>query len=323
MSGMGVCSCMRGSAGCIEVEGEGELIVMRRSLIAVLVMGVGCLAEVSAEGDGEAPEPLPPEIEAMLDEGGEQHMREELGVNPITAPLIRDLLNELDAFRPVPLDVIAKNRRDLTFNNRPQTALYTGALVADGFMLTLAERQADVEEVGRALLRQATALGVGERLTRRSKSILERSSRGDWIGLREELIATQAEVEDAMMELRDEEVAHLVSFGGWMRGFQLACHATARNYFPQRASGLLKPEVVEYFQERLSTLHPRMAATELMRGIRGRLDEIAAVTRECGEAPPNAEQVERMKAAADGAFALFVSPVDSEGKITGLPQFAP
>jgi hypothetical protein len=260
------------------------------------------------------------QIERMLEESSEQHMREELGVNPITAPTIRNLLNDLDQFRPVPIDVIAQNRRDLTFPHRLQTAMHFGSLVADGFMLTLAERQADIEDIGRALIRQANNLGVGDRLTRRSKSILERSSRGDWIGMRQELIDTQADVEEAMMQLRDEEIAHLVSFGGWLRGFQLATHATAANYFPNRAQALVNEEVLEYFQDRLSTLHPQMQSTELVTGITSKLEQLHNLVKETSGRPPTRVEVDQMRDLADGIFLLSVSPVNEEGRITGPPQ---
>lgn len=260
------------------------------------------------------------QIERMLDESSEQHMREELGVNPITAPAIRNLLNQLDQFRPVPMELIAQNKRDLTFANRLQTAMHFGSLVADGFMLTLAERQADIEDIGRALIRQANNLGVGDRLTRRSKSILEKSSRGDWIGMRQELIDTQGDVEDAMMDLRDEEVAHLVSFGGWMRGFQLSANATTENYFPSRAEALLNDEVMEYFQERLSTLHPRMLQTELVEGIRNKLGQIREIGLEAKGRAPTRQEVEKMRYLANEIFLLSVSPVNEEGRIVGAPQ---
>lgn len=281
-------------------------------LAAILLSGLLGLGGLFAQSTEE--------IERMLDESGDQHMREELGVNPITAPEIRNLLNQLDNYRPVPMEIIVMNRRDLTFSNRLQTALHFGSLVADGFMLTIAERPADIEDIGKALIRQAHNLGVGDRLTRRSKSILDKSSRGDWIGMREELINTQADVEDAMMELRDEEIAHLVSLGGWLRGFQLAANSTAENYFPNRAEGLVNDEVMEYFLDRLSTLHPRMRSTELVASLVGKLRELRETGKEAQTRPPTREEVLRMRDLANEMFLLTVSPVNAEGKITGPPM---
>lgn len=259
------------------------------------------------------------ELERMLEESGNQHMREELGVNPITAPAIRNLLVQLENFRPVPLEEIARNKRDASFSNRMQTAMHFGSLVADGFMLTIAERQQDIEDIGKALIRQAGNLGVGDRLTRRSKSILEKSSRGDWIAMREELISTQGDVEDSMMELHDEEIAHMVSLGGWLRGFQLAAISTDSNYFPTRAQGLVNTEVMDYFLDRLSTLHPRMRETEFVSGMVSKLTELRSLANETTGRTPTQEEVKKMRTLADEIFLLTVSPVNADGKIIGAP----
>jgi len=259
------------------------------------------------------------ELERIIEESGELHRREELGVNPITTPTIRNLLSQLEHFRPVPLEEIARNKRDASFSNRMQTAMHFGSLVADGFMLTIAERQQDIEDIGKALIRQAGNLGVGERLTRRSKSILEKSSRGDWIAMREELISTQADVEESMMELRDEEIAHMVSLGGWLRGFQLAAIATDMNYFPTRAQGLINIEIMDYFLDRLSTLHPRMRQTEFVTRLVNKLTALRHLCAETQNRTPTPEEVKKMRVLADELFLLTVSPVNADGKIIGPP----
>lgn len=257
------------------------------------------------------------EIERMLDESSDEHMREELGVNEITTPSIREILQELEQFRPIPLDLIATNQRDATFSNRLQTSLHIGSLVADGFMLTIAERSQDVQDIGRALIRQAHSLGVGDQLLRRSKSILEKSDRGDWLGMREELIGTQVDVEESMMELRDEEMAHLISLGGYLRGFQIATHATAENYFPPRARELINIEVMDYFLARLDTLHPRLKKTEMVTVLVSRLETLRALAASTEGRSPTEQEVLQMRALADELNAVATARVDEEGRIVG------
>ena len=105
-----------------------------------------------------AQEPVDQELEAA----SEDFMRDESGVNEITAPSIEQILKDFSSFIPVPLDIIAENPRDAVYDNRLQTSLHIGALVADGFMLTIAERSQDIQDIGRALIRQSRALGVGD-----------------------------------------------------------------------------------------------------------------------------------------------------------------
>ena len=252
-------------------------------------------------------------IDAELKQSSDDHMREELGVNPITAPSIQDILKQLELFRPVPVDLIESAKRDATFNNRLQTAMHFGSLVADGFMLTLAERPKDLQDIGKALIRQARALGVGERLTKRSKSLLEFSDKGDWIGMRQELVRTQQDVETSMLELRDEEMAHMISLGGWLRGFQLAAASTASSYTPNKARILGNAEILDYFLDRLSTLHPRRKKTEFVKTLTERLKGIRYLIAENQGAVLSPEQVAKVRNLANEAEAAAVAKVDEEG----------
>jgi hypothetical protein len=252
-------------------------------------------------------------IDAELKQSSDDHMREELGVNPITAPSIQDILKQLELFRPVPVDLIESAKRDATFNNRLQTAMHFGSLVADGFMLTLAERPKDLQDIGKALIRQARALGVGERLTKRSKSLLEFSDKGDWIGMRQELVRTQQDVETSMLELRDEEMAHMISLGGWLRGFQLAATSTASSYTPNKARILGDAEILDYFLDRLSTLHPRLKKTEFVKALTERLKGIRNMIAENQGAVLSPEQVAKARDLANEAEAAAVAKVDEEG----------
>lgn len=272
-----------------------------------LVLGAGMvwLGVWSARGQQD--------IDAELKQSSDEHMREELGVNPITTPSIQDLLKQLEIFRPIPLELIDSAQRDATFNNRLQTAMHFGSLVADGFMLTLAERPKDVQDVGRALIRQARALGVGERLTKRSKSLLEFSDKGDWLGMRQELVRTQQDVETSMLELRDEEMAHMISLGGWLRGFQIGANSTATSYTPNKARILGNVEILDYFLDRLSTLHPRLKKTEFVKTLTERLKGIRNLIAENQDQVLTPEQVAKIRALADEAESAAVAKVDEEG----------
>ena len=207
-------------------------------------------------------------------------MRDELGVNEITAPSIAQILKDFGNFIPVPMEIIATNPRDAVYDNRLQTSLHFGALVADGFMLTIAERSQDVQDIGRALIRQSRALGVGDRLTKRSKSLFEYSEKGDWHGMREELIRTQADVEKSMLDLHDEQMSHMISLGGWLRGFQLAANSCAQSYTPDKALILGRVEIMDYYIDRLDTLHPRLKKTEFVSTLISRIKSLRDLAAE-------------------------------------------
>lgn len=245
--------------------------------------------------------------------------REELGVNELTAPSIQGLFADLEAFKPIPIALIAETDFDRVYNNRFQTSLNFGALICDGFFAVLAEQKPLIQKVGRSLLRQAKSLAVGQRLSTHANSLLELGQRGDWAELKLELIKTQSDVEQAMIELRDEEMAHMVSLGGWLRGFEIGTIVTADNYSPQRAAGLIKPEVMDYYLDRLQTLNPRIKNSEIVTGITSRLETIRAITAEAAGRAPSLSEVQRMRDLAIEINQTMSAPVDNEGRIIKAP----
>jgi hypothetical protein len=202
-------------------------------------------------------------------------MREELGVNEFTAPSIELLLEELNALKPIPFDKAWRGLPDATPQDRRRLALMAGQVIADGFLAVTAEKQSRIEPVGRLLLKLARGLGVGDKITKRSRSILELAARQRWTDIRLELIKSQAEIEAGMISLKDEEIAHLVSLGGWLRGLEITSSIVLEDYTPERARRLIQPELFDYFSERVETLHPDFKETELVKTMSANLAAIA------------------------------------------------
>ena len=273
------------------------------------------LAVIAALGAATVSFPQEEVADKELEEASEDFMRDELGVNEITAPSIAQILKDFASFIPVPLDIIEANPRDAVYDNRLQTSLHFGALVADGFMLTIAERSRDVQDIGRALIRQSRALGVGDRLTKRSKSLFEYSEKGDWQGMREELVRTQADVEKSMIDLHDEEMSHMISLGGWLRGFQLAANNCAQRYSADKARILGAVEIMDYYIDRLETLHPRLKKTEFVSTIISKVKGIRDIAAGAQGQVPSESEVATMRDLANGLEAVALGPVDSDGKI--------
>ena len=187
---------------------------------------------------------------------GEEHELEELGVNRYTAPSIAQIFKQLDDLKPLPYDELKRELPQTSGASREQKALMFGQLIADGFLLVEAERKNLIDNFGRVLMQQARGLGVGDRVMRHSASLTELGRRGEWPRMRQELITTQTDVEQAMLELRDEKMAHLISLGGWLRGLEICAGAVEIDFSPQRAKALAQPDLVDYFATELKTLPP-------------------------------------------------------------------
>lgn len=247
--------------------GSGSIqIRMKRPRIAgTVVLLCVCLSVVSTPSPVSGQEPT---------DNLAEHQREELGVNPYTAPSVVDIFQQLDDLKPLPFEQLKREFPQAAHNSREQMGLVFGSLVADGFLIVECQKKNLVEDLGRVLLRQARSLGVGDRVMRHSASLTELGKRGDWTAVRGELISTQQDVEQAMSDLRDQKMAHLISLGGWLRGLEITSGAVESNYTSDRAAVLWQRDLINYFAEEIRTLPPAVAHAPLFAKIRAGLGEI-------------------------------------------------
>ncbi len=194
--------------------------------------------------------------------------REELGVNSYTTPSIARIFQQLDELKPLPFDELKREPAAVTHARREQLGLAFGGLIADGFLIVAAEKNDLVDDLGRSLLKEAKSLGVAGRVIRHSKSLTELGRRGDWTAVRQELTATQTDVEEAMIELRDQKMAHLISLGGWLRGLEISAGTVMMEFSSARAKVLSQPDLLNYFSEELKTLPPDLSQVPLFTKIR-------------------------------------------------------
>ena len=208
------------------------------------------------------------------DLSSDPHFREELGVNQYTTPSIERLFNTLDSLKPIPIQELTRPPRALRLDNRVKFALSFGVLIGDGFLAVEGEQIKAIEPLGRELLRRAKGLGVQQRVSRHSKQLLDLAKQSDWSGLRKELIVTQKDVETAMLDLRDEEMVHLLSLGGWIRGLEIGAASVATDFSPERVSQLRHLDLLDYYLQRLDTLSIPLKSTPLISQIISGLKEV-------------------------------------------------
>lgn len=200
--------------------------------------------------------------------------REELGVNSFTAPSIADIFQDLDSLKPIPMAKVERTPRPLITDDRTRYALSFGVLIADGFLDVVRQDGTSVDLLGRELLRRAKGLGVAQRVSRHCERLLDAAKQGIWEQLRKELILTQQDVENAMLGLRDEQVAHLLSLGGWIRGLEIAAACVTETYSAERAKLLKRLDLLDYFLEQLQELSPRLRKRPLITSLTQRLQQI-------------------------------------------------
>jgi len=242
--------------------------------------------------------------------------REELGVNHFTTPSIEELFEILDSLKPIPFQQLREPVTELNTDDRTRYALAFGVLIGDGFLDVETEDSKDVEALGRELIRRGTGLGVGSRITRHSQRLFDLAKKGHWQDLRKELVVTQDDVEQAMLDLRDEEMANLLSLGGWIRGLEIGAAGVASSYSKERAERLRHLDLLDYYLDRLSTLNPRLKKRPLIQNLTAGLKDIRDLLAHA--APISAADDQKLRDEAHALVILIETDTGGEASSTGI-----
>jgi hypothetical protein len=195
-------------------------------------------------------------------------------VQDVVVPVPSEIFNVLDKlghpnWKGELRDSLGKNT-----GNRAQVALLLGTVIAEGFIAVEAEDSERIKQIGRDVLELSRAVGVEKAVVSRSKAIVEKADAHDWSGARKELDGALQDVRGAMDELNDEDLAQLVSLGGWVRGTEVLTSIVQKDYKSNRAELLHQPELLNYFDRRLDDMNPRLRKSELVSQLKTMLGEI-------------------------------------------------
>lgn len=167
----------------------------------------------------------------------------------VVVPVPSEIFNVLDKFD------VRRNQwhkelqvpKDRDCSGRTHTALFLGSVVAEGFLAVQAEDGPAVTELGEAVLELADELGLRDVVLKHSKSIIDAANKGEWQKVREEFDATRQTVRETMERRRDQDLAHCVSVGGWVRGTEIITSIIRETYSPQKAEILHQPDLLQHF----------------------------------------------------------------------------
>ncbi len=265
-------------------------------------MALICACSADAQQKAEPRKEIPDDLL------GDEHLREEFGVNGITTPSIEAIFELLDTLGTLHYDKLKRTISDKTPTDRVAVSLSLGTLIADGFLIVQCQKTEEMADVGRALLKHAKVLGAGTRMNRHSQSLLEHSLKGDWKDLKKELTKAQLDVEAEMVTLRDGDIAHLVSLGGWLRAFQIATDAVSANYQPDKTRNLARRDIADYYLSSLEGLSPEAQNLPVVKKLLVGLRELAPLM----EVPEGATLTEvQVKALREKATVLASIATDA------------
>src|ERR1700758_3926644 len=196
-------------------------------------------------------------------------------LDDVVVPLPSEVFNVLDKLGTPDWRGELRNPNINNRGERAQIALLLGSVVAEGFVAVEATDRERVKQVGRDVLQLARAIGVERTVLARTNSILTKADSDDWVGVRRELDGALSDVKNAMIQLRDDQLAHLVSLGGWLRGTEVLTSIVGKSYSADGADLLNQPDLLKYFQERLAGMPTRLRNNQLVGKIQKSLNEIS------------------------------------------------
>lgn len=224
--------------------------------------------EASARNHSDIPEDLLDDL----------HVREELAVNEFTAPSISKLFDTLQFLMPLPVVETERKMPARMPMDRADLAMELGFLIADGFLVVQAEQLEKVESMAKDLTRYGKALGAGDRVNRHAASLLDSAKNKNVAQLKKELSATQRDVEAELVTLRDADLAHLISLGGWIRALEVSTVAVDKQFSAERARKVMREDIADYYTESVAGLEPRiserpnyLAMRNLLAGLRSEM----------------------------------------------------
>lgn len=187
----------------------------------------------------------------------------------VVIPVPAEIFNVLDKSNTRKSDWDGELRvpTNLKCKGLPHSALFLGSVVAEGFLAVEAENSQAVTDLGKAVLDLASTLGLEEAVLKHSKIIIESAKKGEWERVRMELDATRKTVNEEMDKRRDQDLAHCVSVGGWIRGTQAVASLVKRDFSPERAELLHQPDLVEHLRDMMKKLEKDARAAALAKGL--------------------------------------------------------
>lgn len=178
--------------------------------------------------------------------------------------------------------------------DRAQIALLLGTVIADGFVAVEAEDTEKVKNIGKDVLRLAEAINVRKAVITRCKSLTDLAEARNWPAVRQEFDGTLLDVRTAMQELNDDDLAQLVSLGGWIRGTEVLTSVVTKHYSVDAADLLHQPGLINYFDRRIDNMNGRLRKNPLVSRIQKTLGKIRPLVADKDGATISLESVKRI-----------------------------
>lgn len=202
-----------------------------------------------------------------------------------------------DVIIPIPQEIFASldklgdqnwakhmEKRDVKLDTkRDRTALLFGLVISEGFIAVQAENREEVKRIGKDVLTLAGALNVRGEVQGHALAIIDGANADEWSGVRRELDRTRQTVINKMKETDDEDMADLVSIGGWLGGTRALASLVADNYSADASELLHQPDLLDQISNRFSKLPVKPNRAPVLGQVATTLDSLKPLMRVNGD----------------------------------------
>lgn len=194
-------------------------------------------------------------------------------VHGLAVPVPKEIFRSLDQFRDANWSVVKRPEvaRWKSHGDQAQIATLLGVVIAEGFIAMEAKDSTEVKNLGNNVLSLARGLGIRERALRRSRSIMELAEKNEWSEARKEWDGVLSDLDVGMIEIKSEDLAQLVSLGGWLRGTEALSALVLQNYSPERSNLIRQPALIDDLEKQLHAMNTgiqdRPVVVKLLDGI--------------------------------------------------------
>ena len=178
-------------------------------------------------------------------------------VRGLAVPVPKEIFRSLDQFRDANWHAVQRPEvpRWKSRGDQAQIATLLGVVIAEGFIAMEAKDSTEVKDLGNSVLSLARGLGIRDRALRRSNSIMELTEKNEWSEARQEWDGVLSDLETGMIEIKSEQLAQLVSLGGWLRGTDALSALVLQNYSPERSNLIRQPALIDYLEQQLRVMN--------------------------------------------------------------------
>jgi hypothetical protein len=246
-----------------------------RQVLTLTSLSLALAAPAHAAPPGAISEPPPASIEVRA--------LPATVVEDVVVPVPSEVFTVLDKLGEPNWHQLVRENSNTRRAQRYQISLLLGTTIANGFIAVQAQDQEAVKKVGQDVLSLADAIAVRNVVLPHCKIIIDSADTNDWPRVRDELDKAQQNVRQAMIELKDEQLAQLISLGGWLRGTEAVTTIIEKDFTAESAELLHQPDLLRFFQQRLSTMPESLRENKLVPRIEEQLETISPLLNEPGK----------------------------------------